>query len=270
MIILPAIAAGLAAIVKPILISGVGGAIVSGGVAGVGTAVSGVQEYGTFNSEVASVALQSAAEGAAEGALVGGAFGAVGVVAAPIVPAVLQPVLSVVDDATKPALGVVDDAAKPVVDVVRKAAKPVLDAVDNIAGKALARVGAAASSIANGVGRTLSAPARMVNAAWNGRNFQTLPKDFCINGCLYVMDDAANAISKIGVTTNPAKRIADVQRQVGSKLNYAGIQPVDDVFAAESALHRHFASQNIRHPNHLQGREWFNLSELDKASIFAR
>ena len=260
MIILPAIAAGLAAIVEPILI-GIGlGALVSGGIAGVGTAVSGVQEHGTFNSEVASVALQSAAEGAAEGALVGGAFGAVSVVAAPIVPVVLRPVA-----------GVVDDAAKPVVDVVRKAAKPVLDAVDDIAGKAFAQVGAAASSIANGVGRTLGAPSRMVNAAWNGRNFQTLPKDFCINGCLYVMDDAANAVSKIGITKRPPQlRIAEVQRQVGSKLNYADVMPVDDMFAAERAWHQHFASQNIRHPNHLQGREWFNLSGADKASIFAR
>lgn len=260
----------LTAIAQHALIGAGLGALFSGGIAGVGTAVSGVQEHGTFNGEVASVTLQSAAEGAAEGALVGGAFGAVSAVAAPIVPVVLQPVLGVVDDVAKPALGVVDDAAKPVVDVVRRAAKPVLDAVDDIAGKAFASVGAAASSIANGVGRTLSAPSRMVNAAWNGRNFQTLPKDFCIKGCLYVMDDAANAISKIGVTTNPARRIADVQRQVGSKLNYAGIQPVDDAFAAESALHRHFVSQNIRHPNHLQGTEWFNLSGLDKASVFAR
>ena len=222
--IIPAIAAGLAAIVEPILI-GIGlGALVSGGIAGVGTAVSGVQEHGTFNGEVASVALQSAAEGAAEGALVGGAFGAVSVVAAPIVPVVLRPVA-----------GVVDDVAKPVVDVVQRAAKPVLNAVDDIAGKVLAR-------------------------------FRPAPNA----GSLYVMDDAANAVSKIGVTNNPARRIAEVQRQVGSKLNYAGIQPVDDMFAAESALHRRFASQNIRHPNHLQGREWFKLSELDKASIFAR
>lgn len=261
-------------IVAPIVLAVIAqaglGALFGGGIDAVGTAVSGVQEHGTFNKEVASITLQSAAEGAAEGALIGGAFGAVGGVAAPIAPVVLRPVVGVVDDVAKPVVGAVDDVAKPVVDVVRKAAKPVLDAVDDIAGKAFARVGAAASSIANGVGRTLSAPSRMVNAAWNGRNFRTLPKDFCSDGCLYVMDDAANAISKIGVTTNPARRIADVQRQVGSKLNYAGIQPVDDAFAAESALHRHFVSQNIRHPNYLQGTEWFNLSGLDKASIFAR
>lgn len=223
--IIPAILAGLAAIAEPILIGAGLGALVSGGIAGVGTAVSGVQEHGTFNGEVASVALQSAAEGAAEGALVGGAFGAVSVVAAPIVPVVLRPVA-----------GVVDDVARPVVDVVRRAAKPVLNAVDDIAGKILTRFGAA-------------------------------PKA----GSLYVMDDAANAVSKIGVTKRPPQfRIAEVGRQVGSKLNYAGIQPVDDAFAAERSWHRYFASQNIRHPNHLQGREWFKLSELDKASIFAR
>lgn len=218
------IIAGLAAIAEPILIAAGLGALVSGGIGAVGTAVSGVQEHGTFNSEVASVTLQSAAESAAEGALVGGAFGAVSVAAAPIMPAVLRP-----------ALGVVDDVAKPVVDVVRRAAKPILNAVDDIAGKVLARFGAPASA----------------------RN-------------LYVMDDAANAVSKIGVTKNPARRIAEVQRQVGSKLNYAGIMPVDDAYAVESAWHRHFASQNIRHPNYLQGREWFNLSGSDKASIFAR
>ncbi len=222
--VIPAILAGLAAIAEPILI-GIGlGALFGGGIAGVGTAVSGVQEHGTFNSEVASVTLQSAAEGAAEGALVGGAFGAVSVVVAPIAP-VLQP-----------ALGVVDDVAKPVVDVVRRAANPVLNAVDDIAGKVITR-------------------------------FRPAPNA----GSLYVMDDAANAVSKIGITNNPARRIAEVQRQVGgSKLNYVGIMPVDDMRVAERALHRRFASQNVRHPNHPQGREWFNLSESDKAFISAR
>ena len=253
-----AIAAGLAAIAKPILISAGLGALVSGGINAVGTAVSGVHEHGTFNSEVASVTFQSAAEGATEGALIGGAFGAVSVVAAPIMPVV------------QPALNVVDDVAKPVVDIVRKAAKPVLNVVDDIAGPTLRRISAAASSTANNVGRTLAAPFRMVSAALNGRNFLKLPRDVCIRGCLYVMDDAANAVSKIGVTTNPARRISAVQRQVSSKLNYAVITPVGNAYAAERALHRHFASRNIPHPNYSQGREWFNLSGLDVKSIFGQ
>ena len=252
--IIPAIAAGLAAIAEPILIGAGLGALFSGGIAGVGTAVSGVQEHGTFNGEVASVTLQSAAEGAAEGALVGGAFGAVGAVAAPIVPVVLQPVLGVVDDVARPVVGVVDDVAKLVVG-----------AVDDVASKFRAMV----NPIAKNVGRASGTPSRMASAALNARNFRNLPKDFCTGGgCLYVMDDAANAVSKIGITKRPPKfRFDEVQRQVGSKLNYVGIMPVDDARVAERVLHRHFASQNVRHP---QGTEWFNLSGLDKASVFAR
>ena len=229
---MPVILAGLGVLIQKALeaaaIGAIIGALFGGAAGGAGGVISGVQEHGTFNSEVAIVVVQSAAEGAAEGALFGGAFGAVGVVAAPILP--------VVGGALQPALGVVDDVAKPVVDLVGKAAKPVLSAVDDIAGSTLTRAGAAVNSAANGVGRTLAAPSRMVSAALNGRNFLTLPRAVCSGGCLYVMDDAANAASKIGVTTNPARRIVDVQRQVGSKLTYVGIMPVDDAFAVEALL----------------------------------
>ena len=259
MIVIPAIVAGIAALAKPILIAAGIGALVGAGTGAVGGAVSGVQEHGTFNNEVAIVAVQSAAKGAAEGALIGGAFGAVGVVAAPILP--------VVGGALQPALGVVDDVAKPVVDVVGKAAKPVLGAIDDIAGPTLTRAAAATSSAANRVGHSLAAPYRMVSAALNGRNFLTLPRAVCSRGCLYVMDDAANAASKIGVTTNPARRIVDVQRQVGSKLNYVGITPVDDAFTVEGALHRQYASQRVASA---PGREWFKLSPLDVATVLSR
>ncbi len=263
MIVIPAIIAGAGAILKPILIAAGIGALFGAGTSGVGEAVTGIQEHGTFNREVAANTFHAATQGAAEGALIGGAFGAVGIVAAPLAP--------VVGGAIQPALGVVDDVAKPVVDVVGKAVKPVLGAIDDIVGPTLKRAGSAASSAVNGIGRTLAAPSRIVNARVNAANFRTSSRAVCSGGCLYVMDDPAHGLRKIGVTTNPAKRIYGVQRDVRSKLNYVGISPVDDAFKVEKSLHRQFVSQNVRHPNHLQGREWFNnLSPYNVANVLSR
>ena len=126
-----------------------------------------------------------------------------------------------------------------------------------------AKVGAVFGAI-GGVGHAI----HLGRSARLARNYQKLPRDVRSGGYLYVMDDTANAVSKIGVTKNPARRIAEVQRQVGSKLNYTGIMPVDDMRAVERAWHRHFASQNIRHPNHLRGREWFKLSGRQAREIY--
>ena len=263
---MPVILAGLGVLIQKALeaaaIGAIIGALFGGAAGGAGGVISGVQEHGTFNSEVAIITVQSAAKGAAEGALIGGAFGAVGVVAAPIVPAV--------GGALQPALGIVDDVAKPVVDIVGKAARPVFGAIDDIAGPTLTRTAAATSSAANHVGHALAAPYRIVSPVLNGRNFLTLPRAVCSGGCLYVMDDAANAASKIGVTTNPAQRLSAVQRDVRSKLNYVGIMPADDAYALEGALHRQYTRQNIPHPNHPQGSEWFNLSGSDEVSILSK
>jgi len=228
------IAAGLAAIAEPILAAAGIGALIGGGIGAVGGAVSGVQEHGTFNSEAAIVTVHSAAEGAAEGALVGGAFGAVGVAAAPIMPAA--------GAAAQPALGLVDDIVRPIIGAIDDIARLIIGAVDDLVSPVLRQFGLVADDVAS----------------------------CSIGGCLYVMDDAAHAISKIGITNNPARRIGEVQRQVGSKLNYVGVMPVDDARAAERAWHQHFVNQNVRHPNHLQGTEWFRLSASDKAFIFAR
>lgn len=259
---IPAIVATVTPIVEAILVAAGIGALFGGATGAVGEVVTGVQEHGSINRAVVESAVHGAAQGAAEGALVGGAFGVVGVAVAPIVP--------VVGGALQPVIGVIDDVAKPAVDVVGKAVRPVLGAVDDIAGQNLTRAGNAVSSAAKGVGGTLAVPYRTVTAALNARNFRTLPRAVCGGGCLYVMDDPAHALHKIGVTSNPVQRLAKVQRDVQSKLNYVGISPVDDVFKAESKIHRQFAMQNIPHPNHLKGKEWFNsLSPLDVVKVFS-
>ena len=81
----------------------------------------------------------------------------------------------------------------------------------------------------------------------------------------------AHGLHKIGVTANPVQRLASVQHDVLSKLNYVGITPVDDVFKVESKIHRQFARKNVPHPNHAIGTEWFNsLSSLDLAKVLSQ
>ncbi len=72
MIVIPAIIAGAGAILKPILIAAGIGALFGAGTSGVGEAVTGIQEHGTFNREVAANTFHAATQGAAEGALIGG------------------------------------------------------------------------------------------------------------------------------------------------------------------------------------------------------
>ena len=254
MIILPAISAIiglLGTILEPILVSIGIGAAFGAGVGGIGSAVSGVQEHGEFNHEVAEITVHAAAEGALDGALWDGVFGVVGVAAGPIVGAV--------GVAAKPAVQVFDDLAGPAI-------KAIGGAIDDVARPALGKAGSAASSTVRSVGRAASAPYRIGRAAWHARFYKSMPKPVCSGGCAYLMDDALTGTNKIGYTfRHPTRRLAEVSRDVGRPVTYRGIMPVDDAFAAETALHRQFASQRAFN---MPGREWFNLSLLDKAYVF--
>ena len=205
---------------EAILVAAGIGALFGGATGAVGEVVTGVQEHGSINRAVVESAVNGAAQGAAEGALVGGAFGVVGVVVAPIVP--------VVGGSLQPVIGVIDDVAKPAVDVVGKAVRPVLGAVDDIAGQNLTRAGNAASSAANkvgnshtkSVGQAITSPfkSRGLNS-FRARIYQRLPitKPGADDGWVYVMEDAVSGNSKIGLTSNPAKRLKQVRNNVGHK-----------------------------------------------------
>lgn len=117
----------------------------------------------------------------------------------------------------------------------------------------------------------MGAPSKLVNSANHAKNFKHLADDVCKNSCQYVMYDKANNVYKIGVTKDPATRLAAVQRDVNSKLNYVSISSVDDAYGVESSLHRHLASKNVTHPGHVKGKEWFSdLNPLDLAMAMSR
>lgn len=252
MIVIPALA-GIVAILEPIIVGATVGVMVSGGFCAAGGAVSEIHDQGS-PSEVASSAVQATQYCAEDGTLVeagliGGVFGGVAHVAGPV--------LNAVGGAAKPLATAADDVLSPAVrgigSVVDDLGRSIWGALDDIG----SRLGFGANKVAN--------------AARNAQNYRSLPKAVCNGGCLYIMDDAAHGLSKIGVTKHPVKRLAAVQRDVGSKLRYVGISPVDDVYQVEAALHRQLVSKNVVHPKHLTGTEWFRgLSPSDVAGVLSR
>lgn len=248
MIILPAIGAIVAAVaplVEAALVAAGIGAVVGGAVCGISGAASNIHEHGSLNRERAISTAHGAAECAVEGAVVSAIIAPAGIVIAPAI----APALQIVDDVAQPAIQVIDDLAKPVFQVVDDAVGPTLRRARH----------------------TVTAPVRAISAKLNARNYRSLPDNVCSGGCLYIMDDAAHGANKIGVTNSPARRLAEVQRDVNSQLNYVAITPVDDVYQVEAALHRHFTSKNIIHPNHTTGTEWFSgLSPMDVATVLSR
>ena len=83
---------------------------------------------------------------------------------------------------------------------------------------------------------------------------------------LYVIDDPATGFSKIGITKEPARRIAEISKQLGRKVNFSQLKVVNNARAVERFFHNLFSRQNV---SSMPGREWFNLGVIDKAVIFA-
>lgn len=171
----------------------------------------------------------AAVVGAAHGALSGAAFGAVA------------------------QLAVGAHNRRPLEDVVN-------DAVHGAVHGAL--TGAAIGGAIGAIGAAI----HIARGAHFAHNFRHL--DTAANGkkYLYTMNDPASKLAKIGVTKDPATRLAHVSRDVGGAVDFTSITPVDNAFKAEAALHGHFSGLNVPHPNHLTGKEWFNgVSSIDVA-----
>ncbi len=130
-----------------------------------------------------------------------------------------------------------------------------------------AKSGALFGAAAGVVGGAVSTAVNLGRSAILAHSFRTLPKTAAPAGYLYVMDDAATGISKIGITNNPLRRLSELQRMLGRNVTYTGIKRVNNARAVEGALHTRFAVQNVASA---PGQEWFYLSGFDKAIIFGR
>ena len=128
-----------------------------------------------------------------------------------------------------------------------------------------AKSGALFGAVGGVVGGAFSTAVSLGRSAHLASSFRTLPKTIAPAGYLYMVDDAATGISKIGITNNPARRLSELQGLLGRNVTYAGIKRVNNVRAVERALHTRFAGQNVASAT---GREWFNLSGFDKATVF--
>lgn len=73
---------------------------------------------------------------------------------------------------------------------------------------------------------------------------------------LYLIKNLTNNYVKIGVSSNPRRRLSQLQTGNDSKLDLLGIIKVEEVFQIEKILHKHFASSRIH-------GEWFSLSSED-------
>lgn len=177
---------------------------------------------------------QAAVVGAAHGAISGAAFGAV----------------------TQLVVGAHN--RRPLEDVV-------IDALNG------AVHGALSGAVVGGAIGAVGAVVHIARGAHLARNFQHLEKAANGKKYLYTLDDPATKLTKIGVTDNPAKRIGAIGRDVGSNVQYTSLTPMDNAFKTEAALHQHFSSVNVPHPNHLTGTEWFrDVGSMDVAKELVR
>ena len=127
--------------------------------------------------------------------------------------------------------------------------------------------GALTGATVGGALGAIGAAIHIARGAHFAHNFNHLEKAANGKKYLYTMNDPASNLTKIGVTNDPATRLAQVSRDVGGAVDFTSITPMDSAFQAEAALHQHFSSLNVPHPSHLTGREWFNgVNSLDVAS----
>ena len=131
--------------------------------------------------------------------------------------------------------------------------------------------GAIAGAFVGGAFGAIGATLHIARSAHLAHNFQHLEKAANGKKYLYTQVDPAANLTKIGVTDDPVRRIAEVSRDVGSNLNYTSVTPLDNAFSAEAALHQQFSSLNVPHPNHATGKEWFTgVGSLDVAGELAK
>lgn len=286
MIVLPAIPAVIA-VLTPIIEAAVASAIIGGvigaGAGAVGCGFAGVQEHGEINHEVISQSVPCAAKNAAEGAAIGVVIGPIGPVVMGVVAPAVAPVINVVDDVAKPvinvvddiakpaiddvarpAIGAIDDAARPIVQVVDDAARPVLQVVDDAVRPVVNRVRNGAKSVSSGVASAFN----RARNGWNARFFNRLPAASGTERYVYVIDDTANGLHKIGMTTKQPKiRLDQISNGAKSKVDYVCIIKTDKTSGLEGILHNMFTRQRTTHPTPHSGMtEWFVLSAAQVAA----
>lgn len=248
MIVLPALA-GFTLLLQQILegaaLGALFGALFGGAIGGGGEALAGVQEHGEVNRQVienmAEGTVDGAIDGAVGGAVTGGLFGIAG--------AAFHPVLAVIDDFFRSIFGWLDDAARG----VARAADDVLTGIKNTA-----------KSVVNGIRGQFN---RWRNG-WNAQNFKAMKDAPTGTRYVYVMEDSANGVHKIGMTTKaPPKRLEKVAREAKSKVDYTCIIQTDKNSKLEGNLHSLFSNRRTTHPTiGYDSTEWFALSAAQVAA----
>ena len=234
MIVIPAI---LVAIAEAAFIGGLAGAVICG-----------MEDKRTLSSD-APKALRTAHKCAAEGALVGGAFGAV------------IPALGWFDDIGRAGMSGADDLARTAINQVDDISRTGTSALDDLAKGPTRGV----RNVRSLVSRNLSAPLRREANMSRARHYQWLPKLKDKAGYVYVIDDVADGTRKIGITKNPAQRLAALEGKLGRELNYICIIRSDHMRVLERALHTAFAGQRLYNTGK-PTNEWFKLSAAQVAS----
>ena len=244
MIALPVLA-GISALIQLILEGAVIGAIFGGAITGGGAAINEYQTHGEINRQAAVNVVKHTGDGAIEGAIGGAITGGMFGVAGPV----LRPVLTMIDDVFRSIFGWLDDAARS--------------------------VGGAVDDAVSGIKKTLESVAKSIRGqfnrwrnGWNAQNFKTLKEAPAGTRYVYVMEDSANGLHKIGMTTKaPPERLNRVAREAKSKLDYTCIIQTDKNSKLESELHAIFSNQRTAHPMPHNGRtEWFALSAAQVAA----
>lgn len=244
MILLPALS-GISALIQLILEGALIGALFGGAIGGGGAVITEYQTHGEINQQgienVAKQAGEGVIEGAVGGAVTGGIIGVAG--------HALHPVLAMIDDFFRSILGWLDDAARSVAGAVDDAVSGVRKALE---------------SVVKGIRGQLN---RWRNG-WNAQNYKTMLDAPDGTRYVYVMEDSANGLHKIGMTTKkPPERLSKVASEAKSKLDYTCIIPTDKNSKLESHLHKVFDSQRKSHPTpDYTSTEWFALSAAQVAA----
>ncbi|MDE2819667.1 MAG: GIY-YIG nuclease family protein [Chloroflexota bacterium] len=281
-----AAAAAAAPVANAAIVAAGVGAAIGGATCAIGGAVSGFQEHGELNREVAIEAVHNVPKCAAEGAF----FGAVTVPAGLLVAPVVAPLASAVSPAIAPVFQIVDDAAGSTLQFIDDAAKPVLGAVDDVTKSAGGSIDDAAaiagspmivddavSQTANKAGKSAGSVGYAIISNFNrklnsfrARIYKRLPVTTvgADDGWVYVIEDSATGIKKIGHTSNPKQRLKSLQGKLGQKnVRYSCIIHSSDNKGLERHLKNQFTSQKTTHSIPHDGMtEWFVLSAVQVAA----
>ncbi len=255
MIVLPALS-GIAALIQLILEGAIIGAIFGGAIGGGGAAITEIQTHGKLNQQgvvnVAERAGKGAIEGAVGGAVTGGFIGVAG-------PA-LHPALALIDDFFRSIFSWLDDAARSVAGALDEAARSVASAADD----AFTGIKNVVKPFVNGIRGQFN---RWRNYG-NAQNFKAMEAAPEGTKYVYVMEDSANGLHKIGFTKNaPPERLQNLSSATKSKLDYSCIIETEKNSKLESKLHSMFSDQRTTHPTPHSGHtEWFVLAAAQVAT----